>query len=175
MKKIDEMMGYSVANTSDIPDIDLYMDQLTLLLDRILGSLAREEKEKTLTKTMINNYVKGKVVEPPIKKKYNKNQIMKLIMTYQMKNILQISDLKTVFDAIDDAEEGLDFYYKHYSKIQVDTVKSIEESISKVKESSEHDRNDNKQLLEQIMKLTIEADMRKRIAEKLIDQIDKQL
>lgn len=175
MKKIDEMMGYSVANTSDIPDIDLYMDQLTLLLDRILGSLAREEKEKTLTKTMINNYVKGKVVEPPIKKKYNKNQIMKLIMTYQMKNILQISDLKTVFDAIDDTEEGLDFYYKHYSKIQVDTVKSIEESISKVKESSEHDRNDNKQLLEQIMKLTIEADMRKRIAEKLIDQIDKQL
>lgn len=96
-------------------------------------------------------------------------------MTYQMKNILQISDLKTVFDAIDDTEEGLDFYYKHYSKIQVDTVKSIEESISKVKESSEHDRNDNKQLLEQIMKLTIEADMRKRIAEKLIDQIDKQL
>lgn len=170
MKKIEELLGYKAADTSEIPDIDLYMDQLTLLLDRILGNLTRDEEEKTLTKTMINNYVKGKVIEPPVKKKYNKEQIMKLIMTYQMKNILQISDLKTVFDAMEETGDGLDCYYKHYGEIQESTINDIEESISLSKDRATGN-HDKKELLEQIMKLTIEADMRKRIAEKLIDEL----
>ncbi|NFF61673.1 DUF1836 domain-containing protein, partial [Clostridium botulinum] len=69
-------------NLSDIPDLDLYMDQVITLFDDKLKHLKRNENDKILTKTMINNYTKAKILIPPNKKKYNKNHIILLILIY---------------------------------------------------------------------------------------------
>ena len=67
--------------SGEIPNIDLYMDQVTTFLDEKLKSSARnsQEDEKLVTKTMINNYTKNDVIPPPIKKKYNKDHMFLLI------------------------------------------------------------------------------------------------
>ncbi|MEG0814221.1 MAG: DUF1836 domain-containing protein, partial [Clostridium sp.] len=69
-------------NPSDIPDIDLYMDQVTTFMDNHLESSKRYGEDKILTKTMINNYAKNNLLPPPEKKKYSKNHILLLIFIY---------------------------------------------------------------------------------------------
>ena len=63
----------------DIPNIDLYVDQVTTFIDSHLESVKRTPKDKTLTKTMINNYTKNHVLPSPEKKKYSKDHVLTLI------------------------------------------------------------------------------------------------
>ncbi len=81
----------------DIPDIELYMDQITTFMDQQLGGNKRSEEDKVLTKTMINNYTKNDILPPPVKKKYSKNHIILLIYIYYLKNFLPINEIKTLF------------------------------------------------------------------------------
>ena len=61
------------VRSGDIPNIDLYMDQVTTFMDRNLANTTRfKNEDKVLTKTMINNYAKNDLLPPPIKKKYSK-------------------------------------------------------------------------------------------------------
>ena len=67
-------------HAEDIPNIDLYMDQVTTFMDKRLRSTLRNpEEDKILTKTMINNYAKNDLLPPPVKKKYSKDHIIMLI------------------------------------------------------------------------------------------------
>lgn len=81
-----------------IPQIDLYMDQVMSLFDQYLNLHKRNDKESTLTKTMINNYVKAKILTPVINKKYNRTQIVLLVIIYKLKQILSLEDIKTVLN-----------------------------------------------------------------------------
>ena len=74
----------------DIPNIDLYMDQVTTFMEKELASSKRHEDDKILTKTMINNYAKNDLLPPPVKKKYSKEHMLLLIFIYYFKNILSI-------------------------------------------------------------------------------------
>ncbi len=62
-----------------IPNIDLYMDQVTTFMEEQLSSSRRHEEDKILTKTMINNYAKNNLLPPPVKKKYSKEHVLALI------------------------------------------------------------------------------------------------
>ena len=83
-----------IIDITDIPDIDLYMDQVTTFMETKLSSFKRNKDDKILTKTMINNYAKAKIFPSPVKKKYNKNHIMMLILIYHLKYMLSINDIK---------------------------------------------------------------------------------
>ena len=83
-----------IVKSEDIPDISLYMDQMTSFIDEKLTSFKKEEDDKLLTKTMINNYTKNKLLPPSDKKKYTKNHVMLLILIYFYKNVLSIADIK---------------------------------------------------------------------------------
>ena len=81
----------------DIPNIDLYMDQVTTFMDKKLKNTTRNPKEdKILTKTMINNYAKNDLLPPPVKKKYTKEHVLVLILIYYYKGILTMNDIQTV-------------------------------------------------------------------------------
>ena len=91
------------VHTADIPGIDLYMDQVTTFLqDKLQAFTRRPEDDKLLTKTMINNYVKNKVLIPPVKKKYSRDHMMFLIMIYYLKSFLSIGDIRTIMTPIMD-------------------------------------------------------------------------
>ena len=95
-----------------IPDIELYMDQVTTFMDSRLKNAARNpEVDKILTKTMINNYAKNDLLPPPVRKKYSREHMLLLIFIYYFKGILSISDIQTVLKPITDrffaGNEGL--------------------------------------------------------------------
>ena len=84
----------------DIPNIDLYMDQVTTFMEEQLVSSKRYADDKILTKTMINNYAKNKLLPPPEKKRYSKEHVLMLIFIYYFKNILSINDIQTLLTPI---------------------------------------------------------------------------
>mgnify|MGYP000334617862 CR=1 FL=1 len=69
---LDWISGIGYIKPEDIPNIDLYMDQVTTFMEEQLSSTKRYEDDKILTKTMINNYAKNNLLPPPNKKKYSK-------------------------------------------------------------------------------------------------------
>ena len=86
----------------NIPNIDLYMDQVTTFMDEQFESLKRFEDDKMLTKTMINNYTKNRLLPPPVKKKYSKDHMYMLIYIYYFKSMLSINDIKEIVNPLSD-------------------------------------------------------------------------
>lgn len=85
----------------EIPDIDLYMDQVTTFMESHLKNTTRNPgDDKILTKTMINNYAKNDLIPPPIKKKYSKDHVLLLIFIYYYKGILSIGDIQELLEPI---------------------------------------------------------------------------
>jgi hypothetical protein len=83
-------------NINDLPNIDLYMDQVTTYLNNKFSSTKRYEEDKLLTKTMINNYAKSRLLPSPEKKKYSKDHIIILTMIYFFKNVISINDVTKI-------------------------------------------------------------------------------
>ena len=95
--------GFKVTTVEDIPKIDLYMDQvLTFLGERLRRTARKSDADKLLTKTMINNYVKNKVMIPPVKKKYSRDHILLLLVIYYMKSFLAIDDIRKIVGPVSD-------------------------------------------------------------------------
>ena len=92
----------SYIKASMLPDLDLYVDQITTFLTRHLAKTIRFEDDKIMTKTMINNYTKNHLLPPPDKKKYSRDHILLMIFIYYCKNFLPISDIKTILGPLTD-------------------------------------------------------------------------
>ncbi len=100
---LDSLARVEYIKPEDIPNIDLYMDQVTTFMDKRLRTAARNPgDDKILTKTMINNYAKNELLPPPQKKKYTKEHMLLLIFIYYYKNILSINDIQTLLKPITD-------------------------------------------------------------------------
>lgn len=95
---LKNLQSIDYVKPEDIPNIDLYMDQITTFMDSQLAASKRHEDDKILTKTMINNYAKNNLLPPPEKKKYSKEHVLTLIFIYYLKNILSINDIQSILN-----------------------------------------------------------------------------
>lgn len=103
LKNLMEYLGQlSHVKTDEIPDIDLYMDQVTTFMESHLKDTRHCPEDKVLTKTMINNYAKNNLLPPPVKKKYSKEHMLMLIFIYYFKSLLSFHDIETLFKPITD-------------------------------------------------------------------------
>ncbi len=84
----------------EIPNIDLYMDQVLTFMEEHLQSMKRYPDDKMLTKTMINNYTKNKLLPPPEKKKYSKEHMLLMIFIYYYKNVLSVTDTGKILETL---------------------------------------------------------------------------
>ena len=104
--------------SKDIPDLDLYMDQIMTLFEIHLANHKKNEDDKLLTKTMINNYSKAKVITPVKGKKYTKEQIIQMLIIYQLKNNLSIQEIKELLTPIYESDTYLSLLYDHFIDIK---------------------------------------------------------
>ena len=99
---LDSLQQIDYVKPEDIPNIDLYMDQVTTFMDSQLAASKRHDDDKILTKTMINNYAKNNLLPAPEKKKYSKEHVLTLLFIYYFKNILSISDIQALLNPLTD-------------------------------------------------------------------------
>lgn len=181
-KIINELISYKGIPTEDIPDIALYMDQVTTFMDKKLTSFKRNEDDKILTKTMINNYTKANLTFPPINKKYEKEHIMLLTLIYHMKQIISANDMARLLNPIinyvdspGEKSKTAEDLYNVFTKMESRQLKILEKSV----EDIITDLSGNKEIegisddafhILLILTLIIQAERRKNLAEKLIDE-----
>lgn len=72
---LESLSHIDYIKPKDLPNIDLYMDQVTTFMDSQLAVSKRHPEDKILTKTMINNYAKNNLLPPPVKKKYSREHL----------------------------------------------------------------------------------------------------
>ncbi|MBD8915746.1 MAG: DUF1836 domain-containing protein [Pseudobutyrivibrio sp.] len=111
---LKEFTELDYVHPEDIPNIDLYVDQVTTFIESQLSSMKRNEDEKILTKTMINNYTKNHVLPSPDKKKYSRDHVLMLILIYYLKSFLSIRDIQILLEPVTEkyfgTESDLSFY-----------------------------------------------------------------
>ncbi|MBQ8983013.1 MAG: DUF1836 domain-containing protein [Lachnospiraceae bacterium] len=106
-KQIRDAIQMDYVVPEDIPDIELYMDQVTTFMEQHMQHNKRSPEDKILTKTMINNYTKNHLLPPPEKKKYTKDHIILMLYTYYLKNFLSIGDIQTLLTPMIDSYYGM--------------------------------------------------------------------
>ena len=169
---------------SEIPNIYLYMDQVTSFMDEHMQRSKRRSEDKILTKTMINNYAKNKLLPPPAKKRYSKEHMLLLIFIYYFKGILSLNDIQALMKPVTErffhGEEGLnveDIYREVYSlgKEQISVIKEeLLKSYEKASESFEDapgEDQDFLQIFSFICLLCFDIYLRKQVIEKLLDSL----
>ena len=168
----------------DLPNIDLYMDQVTTFMDSQLEASKRYPEDKILTKTMINNYAKNNLIPPPEKKKYTKEHILCLIFIYYFKNILSINDIQTLLGPItekyfrSDSDMDLTSIYNEVFSMEKDQVELLKEDLVKryhtaeatFESAPEEDRRFLK-LFSFICLLSFDVYTKKMLIEQLVDEL----
>ncbi|MEH7250667.1 DUF1836 domain-containing protein [Neobacillus niacini] len=179
---IDELGLESNLKLNEIPAIDLYMDQVIQLFESKFADSKRNEDEKILTKTMINNYAKGKLIFPIKNKKYSKEHLILMSLIYQLKGSLSINDIQITLDGInkriikEDIE--LDSFYTSYLSLSKKNVadfnKDVDERVKDVMDEVTKMEDRHSPYLEQVLmisSLVHMSNLYRKVAEKLVDEI----
>lgn len=180
---LDSLDRIDYIRPDDIPDIELYMDQVTTFMDNRLKNAARNpEVDKILTKTMINNYAKNDLLPPPVRKKYSREHMLLLIFIYYFKGILSISDIQTVLKPITDrfftGNEGLklETIYNEVFSLEREEVEVMKQDVvrkyHKAQETFSDAATEDQEFLQTfsfICMLSFDVYVKKMLIEKLID------
>ena len=174
LKLVDEITNYIEIKDYEIPDIDLYMDQVTSFMDKKLSSFKRNEDDLILSKTMINNYAKNKVIPPPNKKKYSKKHMMILIWVYHLKQTLSINDIGKLMGFLGREEDNINYIemYNNFLDIQKKSSNNLKANFDDMLHSIESTNSNfdgNEKLFLLVLELILSANIQKRLAEKIID------
>ena len=188
-ERLQDLFAYLDRQThvqpEEIPNIDLYMDQVTTFMEEHLKNTRRYEEDKVLTKTMINNYAKNNLLPPPVKKKYSKEHMLMLIFIYYFKSILSISDIQSILNPITDryfgkgsSEMSLEDIYKEVFGLEHQETLNIMKDLAKKFNTSmktfEGMEGEDAELLRTfsfICMLSYDVYLKKTIIERIVDQM----
>ncbi len=180
---VGKLKSINYVQPGEVPGIDLYMDQVTSFLDGHLETSKRYSDDKLLTKTMINNYTKNDLLPSPEKKKYTKEHMYLLLFVYYLKNILSISDTRSILHPLTEkffkGDEDVNFekIYAEIFKIEqeqsFDVTRDVVHKYRKSRKSFENLENgEDKELLQMfsfISMLSFDVYMKKHMIGKMID------
>lgn len=181
---MDFLDGLTRIDPSDIPDMDLYMDQVTTFMDTHLSSSKRTEDEKILTKTMINNYAKNRLLPAPVKKRYSRNHILMLIFIYYFKNVISFNDIEQLFSPISEKHfskgsspeltalynEIFSLEHEQHQRLKEDVMAKFEAASETFQDAGSEDK-DYLQLFAFICELAFDVYLKKQMIEQLAQQL----
>lgn len=188
---LTELKAIDHVRPEEIPNIDLYMDQVTTFIESQLAPSNHRKDGKTLTKTMINNYAKNDLLPPPEKKKYNKDHMLTLIFIYYLKSIMSISDIQSILNPITDKYFGkkdenltLTDIYNEVFGLEYQETKDVMKDVSKKFTKSMHTfegfenlSEEDKKMLQQfslICLLGYDIYIKKTIIEGIVDKMNEE-
>ena len=188
---LDELIGMleqlSYVKPEEIPNIDLYMDQVLSFINDRTRYLTRNPKEdKIFTKTMINNYAKTKILPAPVKKKYSKDHILLLLLIYYFKGVLSVGDTGELLGKITEKYFGntedmaFEDIYQEVFQLESGAIdflkKDIKDKFQIAEETFQGAPEESKEFFKNfafICLLSYDVFMKKLMIEKLVDECCK--
>ena len=170
---VTELENYRMPIWNDLPDIDLYMDQVITYLEKQLAIFSKNEDEKFITPAMINNYVKNEIIPRPLNKKYTREHMAHLISVLNLKNILSLMDITRLISH-EKLDKPINALFDQLNSIQDeafrDTALRVRDSLEKF--NSDNTDKDNEERLSLLaLKFSLEANANRIAAKKILDEI----
>ena len=182
--RLEELSGFLNINellnqieSSKIPNINLYMDQVLSFMNDNLEHYKRSPKDKILTKSMINNYVKNELIPKPENKKYYPQHIIYLIYIFYLKQILSLEDVKDIINQYEKNHfngRNVDLLYENFLSFEQKEVLNLENELEGLAKSISEEcpeLDNDESIFLFIMLLTSRANTYKAIIEKLTDRL----
>ena len=178
---INRQNGSNNINLDDFPEIDLYMDQVMQLFESKLSYTKRNDVDKVLTKTMINNYAKANLLMKIKNKKYTKDHLILMGLIYNLKGGLSLTDIKTMFTPIInsfDKNEDYPLYdiYQSFLEVYDFNLEDLNNSSHRISDNIKNLINSNESLGDFEEKFLLVcafismSNLYRRMSEKIIDE-----
>ncbi len=164
-KTAQELSDFSLPEYASLPEIELYMDQLTGYLNKLLCKICRSEDGTPLTQNRINNYVKDGRIDRPVQKKYGRSQIAMLYMLCCTKQNLQLPEASALLSMLGD--DGIEPLYGKFKALQEKIVRECAAELSSTEATEAH-------LREKALELVLRSTAERFIAEAIINTLNSE-
>ena len=173
-KTVNDAINDVELKSEEIPAIDLYVDQILNLVSECLKKGSERYHDRQLTKTMVNNYSKEGLITPIKGKKYDKEQILQILMIYSLKSTISIGEIKRLIDAMYETEgfdvKELTNMYDRHLEIKDADREQVTEVVDGIIERNELDVSDDLDYISLILALTSLSAHLKNVAQAMIDE-----
>lgn len=147
----NNISDFHIPRWEELPNIDLYLDQVVTLLEDYLKNLVSlkddDKKDKVITKTMINNYVKHGILKPPVNKKYNRTHLARLIVICILKQVYSINDINALIKLALETS-GIEI---SYNKFCIVIEKSIDSTFNKKDFTYDEEMTEERYILKNVV------------------------
>lgn len=181
---LDDYVNRGRILPGDFPDMELYMDQAAMFMNKKLEIYQKNDDEPVMTKAMISNYVKHDMLPKPNKKKYSRDHLAMLTLIFYLKGVLQVQDIENLMKPLIDNynsefEERFDFLKLYggienlYSAQRDKAAEEVYQDIDHIKKflsKYENADDDATELFMLICLLSMRADAQRYIVQKLMDE-----
>ena len=117
--------SFHIPRWEDLPAVDLYMEQVITLIHSNLGAFFEQVGIQPITKNMINNYVKAKIVQAPVNKRYPRISVAMIIVVYILKSCYETEDVGKLIRMGVDLEAGVPLTYNRFCDAIENAVKAV--------------------------------------------------
>lgn len=157
------LSAYHIPRWEELPDFDIYMDQVITLLERYLNIL-QDGKSTLITSAMVNNYVKLKLIPKPVKKRYQKEHIAYLIAITLLKQILSISEVR---DGIS-YQASISGTHMAYNLFCEEQEKAFQLCALQIRKDTQLPHAEDIPLDSMVVKMAVRALAQKLVAQKIV-------
>ncbi len=172
-----EMTQIPQIHGEEIPDIDLYLDQVITYLEKRLEFFQRDSRTPLITGTMVNNYSKAGLTRPANRKRYDRAHVMALNIICQLKRMLSIQDMSKMSGAMEQPDRLRPVYQLFLDTQQQqfsDMPQLAEELIRRTEDVGVTDGEQEQALAAMVLQLSAQAQRDILLAERLIDRLGRQ-
>ena len=186
-KTLEEIVSFDLPKYKELPTVELYMEQVLKYINGVLSSVSREG-EKQLTSFMVNNYVKAKMIDEPVKKKYSQEQIGYLIAICMMKPTVSMADLALLLELTQGVSSDKKRLYEFWSMMERNILslnaEKIEKKINEIVDRYERETTEKPEDAEEnltmslgfyALRLAIQAQANKLLSDHILDAVRKRL
>ncbi len=139
---LNDLNNFSFKTYDNLPEIELYMDQVVTFLEKQLYIFQTSTLDKQITSSMINNYVKGEVLPAPVSKKYSKEHLALIQEICTLKQVLSIAEVKQILDKSYEDKDKKAETFDYFNSMNVEKTSSIvEETFKNLNNVDENDYN----------------------------------
>ena len=179
---IKKLESFTLPEYNEISSIPLYMEQVIGYIQEVLAPLSKGEEDisNIITPFMVNNYVKAKIVDAPNNKKYNRNHIAYLLAISLLKKSASMKDIATLIEFDKFLSEDKQKLYDTFKSLQDEIIKSEArkvkirlEALEKSNKKKQDRMEENADLCYVALRLYIESEVTKYIADSIIDKVSK--
>jgi hypothetical protein len=168
-----DAVNESELKSQDIPAISLYVDQILNLVGEKLKDGSERYHDRQLTKTMINNYSKDRVITPVKGKKYTKEQIIQILMVYSLKSTLSIGEIKRLLDGAYASEgfgaEDMTALYDRHLDIKNEGKWFAQSMLGDLIDNNTLDLSNDRDYITAVCALAALSNQLKNVAQAMID------